>query len=124
MRAGPPDERADIVKITGVEQRKHAAGSPAPVGRKRPAAVRIPAGERPEYRGGILILMVEGAHCEAAAVQIEKRPEYRSEIATVVIERPEVDGFTIEADFHLLPGGRAAQCAAAADAARAREQEK
>ena len=124
MRAGPPDERADIVKITGVEQRKHAAGSPAPVGRKRPAAVRIPAGERPEYRGGILILMVEGAHREAAAVQIEKRPEYRSEIVTVVIERPEVDGFAVETDFHLLPGERAAQCAAAADAARAREQEK
>lgn len=65
----------------------------------------VPAGERPEDRGGVPVMVEERTHREAAAVQVEQRPEHRSEVSAVIVERPEVDRAAVEADLDLPAGG-------------------
>ena len=95
-----------------------------PVGGQRPAAGMVPAGERPEDRGGVPVMVEERTHREAAAVQVEQRPEHRSEVSAVIVERPEVDRAAVEADLDLPAGGGVPQRPVSAHAAHARQQQE
>lgn len=117
-------KHAKIMELSDVKQRKHAATALSPVGGQRPAAGMVPAGERPEDRGGVPVMVEERTHREAAAVQVEQRPEHRSEVSAVIVERPEVDRAAVEADFDLPAGGGVPQRPVSAHAAHARQQQE
>ena len=119
-----PEKRADSMELSAVKQRKHAATALSPVGGQRPAAGMVPAGERPEDRGGVPVMVEERTHREAAAVQVEQRPEHRSEVSAVIVERPEVDRAAVEADLDLPAGGGVPQRPVSAHAAHARQQQE